>query len=100
MIKLLCKITTKKGMTALLSDIIAFIFTYLIYILPALALVSFIVLLVIYKKKKSESSQTENELARLKNLKLAVKVTGILTAVFVAVLITLGILFLLFMAHM
>lgn len=72
------------------------------YLVPISISLFFVVTLILYlsKKKKLKESCTDEDAEKLKTLKTAFTVSGIIFAVMVGVVIVLSILFLLFMAHM
>lgn len=81
---------------------LAFIFEYLIYVIPAGVLLFFIVSLTAYlKAKKSLSgSAEEKDIERLRKLKSVAKVSGIIAAVFTVIVIICTGLFFLMIAYM
>ena len=81
---------------------LAFIFEYLIYVIPVGVLLFFIVSLAVYlKAKKSLSgSAEEKDIERLKKLKSVAKVSGIIAAVFTVIVIICTGLFFLMIAYM
>ncbi len=78
------------------------IINYLIYIIPAVVFLFFIISLVLYLKAKKDFAGTadEKEIERLNKLKSLVRVSGIIAAVFLAVVIICTVLFFMLIAYM
>ncbi|MBR3597447.1 MAG: hypothetical protein IKL47_10785 [Clostridia bacterium] len=74
----------------------------LIFIIPIASVLVFIIALVIYnvKKKTLSSSSEQKDIDKLKRLKLFVKISGVIAAVFVFILVVLVGLFFMFMNNM
>ncbi len=70
--------------------------------IPILVIVVFVVLLFVYRKRKKEAPEAASckNSAELNSLKTAIKVFGILSAVFAGVVVILGALFYMFVAYM
>lgn len=75
---------------------------YFVFAIPVAVSLFFIVSLIIYKveKKKMSSDVNEKDSAKLKNLRTAVSVSGIISAVLITILVLLAVLFYLFMKNM
>ncbi len=85
-----------------MSDIIYIITAYPILYVPIAVILFFIAVFAVYigKKKKLSASSDEKDIEKLKNLKMLVRVSGIIAAVFAILTIICGGMFFLFIAYM
>lgn len=74
----------------------------LIFIIPIASVLVFIIALAVYnvKKKTLSSSFEQKDIDKLKRIKLFVKISGVIAAVFVCILVVLVCLFFMFMNNM
>ncbi len=85
-----------------MSYLIFIITAYPILFLPIAVILFFIIALAVYKneKKKLSGSYNEKDIEKLKNLKMLVRVSGIIAAVFTVLTIVCTGLFFLLIAYM